>query len=516
MRRGQQVKNQEIDFPSNYELVSTTDTRGVITYANDAFCKVAGYDEEELVGKNHNIVRHPDMPKAAFKDMWDLLERGHSWRGVVKNLCKDGSYYWVDAFVTPIMENGKRVGYQSVRVKPDRALVQRAESLYSAINQGNTSVLREITTSQKMMAFMAMSILIGAVLGATFSWWSALGVVTVGILALVMFHVELFTLPAQASAMQREFDSVSRFVLNGKGIKSIFNFRMDMEKGLQRAVLGRTQDATHRLESISNKTLSFVKETSTGIHQQKHGVSQISSAIDRISKHSHTMHENTQSTRESIVRTNEQCGEAKALILAGRDKVHDLSGIVDTASSTADQLLDATNNVGKIMGEIEAIAEQTNLLALNAAIEAARAGESGRGFAVVADEVRSLSTRTQESAGNIVSSMDLMRTTLLEWVETMHVSRDNALESVEQANTSAQAIEQIYQMIEDINTHSQGIMRAITEQEAMCSEIEQHAQGIFEVAETNSCVADEMTNTANELNYNITTISGLSDTFKQS
>lgn len=515
MRRGQQVQNRETDYPSNYELVSTTDTRGIITYANEAFCHVAGYEEQELVGKNHNIVRHPDMPKAAFKDMWDALEKGHSWRGIVKNLCKDGSYYWVDAFVTPIMENGKRVGYQSVRVKPEHRLIDRAEKLYRAVNEGRTSELREITTAQKMMGFMVLSVLIGLILGSFFSWWSALGVVSVGLLALIVFHVELFTLPAQADAMRKEYDSVSRFVLDGKGIKSIFTFRMGMEKGLQRAVLGRTQDATHRLEFISNKTLGFVNQTSEGIHQQKDGVSKISSAIERISNHSRTMLHNTESTRESIVKTNEQCGEAKGLILAGRDKVHELSGIVDAASSTADQLLDATNDVGVIMGEIEAIAEQTNLLALNAAIEAARAGESGRGFAVVADEVRSLSTRTQESAGNIVSSMDLMRTTLLEWVETMHVSRDNALESVEQANTSANAIEQIYLMIEEIDRHSKGIVSAITEQESMCNEIEHNAQTIFHVAESNSNVADEMKHTAQELNQNITTISGLSDTFNR-
>ena len=170
MRRGQQVQNRETDYPSNYELVSTTDTRGIITYANEAFCHVAGYEEQELVGKNHNIVRHPDMPKAAFKDMWDALEKGHSWRGIVKNLCKDGSYYWVDAFVTPIMENGKRVGYQSVRVKPERRLIERAEKLYRAVNEGRTSELREITTAQKMMGFMVLSVLVGLILGSFFSW----------------------------------------------------------------------------------------------------------------------------------------------------------------------------------------------------------------------------------------------------------------------------------------------------------------------------------------------------------
>jgi aerotaxis receptor len=107
MRRNQTVVNEEVKFSDSVELVSTTDTRGIITYANSAFCQVAGYEADELLGKNHNIVRHPDMPKAAYKDLWTHLEKGESWHGIVKNLCKDGRYYWVDAFITPIYEGKK-------------------------------------------------------------------------------------------------------------------------------------------------------------------------------------------------------------------------------------------------------------------------------------------------------------------------------------------------------------------------------------------------------------------------
>ena len=112
-KRGQNTINEEVSFTD--ELVSTTDLRGVITYANERFCEVAGFTLEELLGKNHNIVRHPSMPKAAFGDLWSHLKEGEAWRGAVKNRCKDGRYYWVDAFVTPTYENGKKIGYQSVR-----------------------------------------------------------------------------------------------------------------------------------------------------------------------------------------------------------------------------------------------------------------------------------------------------------------------------------------------------------------------------------------------------------------
>ena len=134
MHSNKTLINEEVHFDESQELVSTTDLRGVITYANTEFCTVAGYSIQELVGKNHNIVRHPDMPKAAFKEMWETLKHGHSWRGMVKNRCKDGRYYWVDAFVTPIFEHGQLVGYQSVRTKPSQALKNKAQSLYNALN----------------------------------------------------------------------------------------------------------------------------------------------------------------------------------------------------------------------------------------------------------------------------------------------------------------------------------------------------------------------------------------------
>ncbi|MFT4941995.1 MAG: aerotaxis receptor, partial [Paraglaciecola sp.] len=102
INRNLSAVDQQVSFGEKEELVSTTDTRGVIQYANANFCRIAGYTSEELVGQHHNIVRHPDMPKSAFMDMWSRLKAEQAWRGAVKNKCKDGRYYWVDAYVTPI------------------------------------------------------------------------------------------------------------------------------------------------------------------------------------------------------------------------------------------------------------------------------------------------------------------------------------------------------------------------------------------------------------------------------
>jgi PAS domain S-box-containing protein len=106
--------DEEYTFDSGL-IVSSTDLKGIITYANRKFCEIAGYTKDELIGKNHNIVRHPDMPKAAFRDLWDHMNSGKEWTGIIKNLRKDGKYYWVYSHVSPILEDGKIVGYSAAR-----------------------------------------------------------------------------------------------------------------------------------------------------------------------------------------------------------------------------------------------------------------------------------------------------------------------------------------------------------------------------------------------------------------
>jgi aerotaxis receptor len=96
-------------------IVSSTDLKGIITYANRKFCEISGYTKDELVGKNHNIVRHPDMPKAAFQEVWDKIQGGKEWTGIVKNLRKDGRYYWVYSHISPIVVDGDVTGYTAAR-----------------------------------------------------------------------------------------------------------------------------------------------------------------------------------------------------------------------------------------------------------------------------------------------------------------------------------------------------------------------------------------------------------------
>jgi len=135
------VSQKEVVLDANAVLVTKTDTKGIITYTNDEFCRIVGYTREEMIGKSHNIVRHPDMPPQAFKWLWDTLKAERPWRGMVKNRCKNGDHYWVRATVSPVIEGGKIIGYVSVRRAPSRQQIAEAEELYRELNRTGEQVV---------------------------------------------------------------------------------------------------------------------------------------------------------------------------------------------------------------------------------------------------------------------------------------------------------------------------------------------------------------------------------------
>lgn len=164
------VTHIERPFPAGRYLVSKTDVKGIITYANDTFVEASGFERSELIGKNHNVVRHPDMPAAAFADMWKTLKEGMPWQGVVKNRCKNGDFYWVKAFVAPIHQGGEVTGYISVRTTPTKAEVEAADSLYLRANARSATInssppfWKRTTIKTKLIGLMfTMSLLVAGV-----------------------------------------------------------------------------------------------------------------------------------------------------------------------------------------------------------------------------------------------------------------------------------------------------------------------------------------------------------------
>ncbi len=168
MKNNQPVSQREVNFPANTYLVSRTDLKGIITYANDAFVDISGFSREELIGKNHNVVRHPDMPEAAFADLWQTVKSGLPWRGLVKNRCKNGDFYWVEAFVVPMKKNDQVTGYMSVRTPADGARRAAAEAAYRNAGQKGplpASGRRSLSLRARIWATMGVLLAMMAILG---------------------------------------------------------------------------------------------------------------------------------------------------------------------------------------------------------------------------------------------------------------------------------------------------------------------------------------------------------------
>lgn len=133
MKKNFPVTTKEVEVPEGISLVSKTDLKGLVTYANDAFVEISGFSLEEIQGKSHNLVRHPDMPSAIFKDMWSTLQSGKPWQGTIKNRCKNGDFYWVEACVVPIRRNDQTIGYMSVRKRAKLQAIADAQALYPKV-----------------------------------------------------------------------------------------------------------------------------------------------------------------------------------------------------------------------------------------------------------------------------------------------------------------------------------------------------------------------------------------------
>ena len=125
--------SKEVKLNKSTMIVSETNKKGLITYVNDDFCKIAGFSKDELIGQPHNMVRHHDMPKEAFKDLWKTVQAGKTWKGIVKNFCKNGDYYWVSATAFPVVKKSGKTRLISIRTKPTKKEVENAKELYKKL-----------------------------------------------------------------------------------------------------------------------------------------------------------------------------------------------------------------------------------------------------------------------------------------------------------------------------------------------------------------------------------------------
>ncbi|OPX56677.1 methyl-accepting chemotaxis sensory transducer with Pas/Pac sensor [Oceanospirillum multiglobuliferum] len=484
MRKNLPITQVERTFPKDVPLVSTTDLKGQITYVNDAFVEISGFTREDLMGKAHNMVRHPDVPPPVFEDMWKTLKQGKPWMGIVKNRCKNGDYYWVNAFVTPIIENGHVIGYQSVRSTPKKNQVRRAEEIYARVNKGGKRFsLYDVNLSTSMPLLVLLSAFtptLGAwVLGL--SPMVSLGIsAATAVLAIMMVSFFLKPLKLAAGRAKNYIDSPVLMEMYGNCTAEAGQLYLAaiMREANVNAMTTRISHSAKELYALGDETTRIANHASEAINRQAAEVEQIGTVIGQLSGAIEDVANNANNASDATHQANELAQQGKTVVSDTATAINILASAIENAAIQVESLHQATDDISSAISVITEIADQTNLLALNAAIEAARAGEQGRGFAVVADEVRALAQRTQDSTSEIYGTLERLKKETKEVVRVMKSSQDSANDCVEQAQVAGETLDAISSTMQSITDMSQMIAAAATEQSAASEEIRNNLDSV--------------------------------------
>ncbi|WP_415903925.1 methyl-accepting chemotaxis protein [Neptuniibacter sp. QD48_55] len=508
----------EHTYPENVRLISTTDTQGIITYANPEFCEVAGYSQEELIGQHHNIVRHPDMPKAAFGDLWHHMKNDQPWMGMVKNRCKNGDHYWVQAYVMPIYnDKGEKSGYQSVRTRPTSYQIERAEKVYAKLNSSPNKTVKGKSLASRILATTAITSLSMAAC-TLLPFESFLQYIAM----FIVFTIAMFT-------MYRHTHHLSEIASTADGIYANPLAQLVMAENMHeqgsvelatrmmqarlRTVVGRVEDSIKTLNEVMHETDDAVAQTTSGIHQQNAESDMLASAATQMSATAHDIADNTAQTSSATQHASDLAEQGKNNISVMLEGISELVSDVQAASASSDELKHQAHSIEQIINIINEIAEQTNLLALNAAIEAARAGEQGRGFAVVADEVRTLAQRTQSSTSEIRNTIDSIQKQVEETANAMERCSGQAHKGIELAKEASHSFDQVSHAMTQVSDRCLQVASASEQQSAVSDEISNSILSIRNVASSNMDAADKTNHACDNLKVLVKDLNSLMKTF---
>ncbi|MGL4719336.1 MAG: methyl-accepting chemotaxis protein [Kluyvera intermedia] len=470
-------------------LMSTTDLNSCITHVNDAFVKISGYGREEMHGLPHNLVRHPDMPKAAFADMWYTLKQGEPWTGIVKNRPKSGGHYWVRANAIPQVRNGKTIGYMSIRTKASPQEVAAVEPLYQA--------LRENRSNKRLHK--------GRVISKR--WWGKLSAmplrwrvrsVMLGLYLLLAGSLLALNAPIAAVLASAILLLLTTLVFEWQIVRPIENVTrqaLRVATGERNSVehLDRSDELGLILRSVGQLGLMcrwLINDVSSQVNSVSDGSDVLARGNDSLNLRTQETVENVQQTvttmnqmAASVQNNSHTAAQADKLSLAASGAATQGGQAMHRVVQTMEDIADSTQRIGSITTLINDIAFQTNILALNAAVEAARAGEQGRGFAVVAGEVRHLASRSATAANEIRQLIEASASKVQSGSEQVHAAGRTMDDIVSQVQNVTQLIAQISQSTSEQATGLSDLTRAV----AKLDEITQQNAGL--VAESASVSA---------------------------
>lgn len=463
------VTQNEYPLDDDTTLMSTTDVHSYITHANDTFVQVSGYQLDELTGQPHNMVRHPDMPKAAFADMWYTLQQGEPWSGIVKNRRKNGDHYWVRANAVPMVRRGQVTGYMSIRTRATAEEIAAVEPLYRALNDGRCKKrihkglvvgkgwlgkLPAMPLRWRVRSVMAVLFAgLAATLAATSAGWLPLAAAAVVMLMGTLLFEQQIVRPIENVARQ------ALKVATGER-NSVQHLNRSDELGLTLRAVGQLGLMCRWLINDVSSQVVSVRDGSDRLAQGNEDLNdRTRQTVANVQQTVATMNQ----MAASVQSNSETAAEVDKLSVAASSAATKGGNAMQTVVKTMDDIADSTQRIGSITSLINDIAFQTNILALNAAVEAARAGEQGKGFAVVAGEVRHLASRSASAANDIRKLIDTSASKVQSGSEQVYAAGRTMDDIVVQVKNVTQLIAQISHATSEQATGLSELTRAVAE-----------------------------------------------------
>ena len=409
--------------------------------------------------------------------------------GVVKNRAKSGDHYRVDAFVSLSFEGDKIVGYESVRVAPEKEAVARAEALYKTLWSGPKRLRLPTLSLQQKLAIGLVATAATGIFGAAFIAGADLGAATLGwfatsLLGLAGNHLLLGGLRTAARSARDLVDNPAmQFVYTGRNDEiGNLEFAIRTLRAQLRTVLGRIRESACAVSQESRGLNDTAMQMSQNMVLQQREIDMVATAIEEMSASVREVARSATNASAATEQTNLRASAGQRAVDSAIASTRQVAESVHHAAETIQSLDHDSAAIDAVLVVIRSIAEQTNLLALNAAIEAARAGEQGRGFAVVADEVRTLASRTQASTTEIQTMIERLQSTAREAVRAMDLSHERVGESVESTQQVGTQLQEIFGQVASLEEMSHAIATAAEQQSSVSEEISRNVHQIGEAA----------------------------------
>jgi aerotaxis receptor len=477
MRTNLPVTNVEYVLQDAETIVSRTDLHGNITYVNQAFIDVSGFSEDELLGAPQNIVRHPDMPAEAFADFWKTLKSGNAWTGLVKNRCKNGDHYWVEANAAPIIENRKVVGYSSIRIKPSRAQIQAAESAYRAIKAGDTQLKIQDGCAVRPTWLQRCGLV------------KAYSIKTLLVLA-VSAMAALFGLIGILAWLATSGDSA--FYLNSLMVIAAFGVPMAGAFGVlsYRSVVSPLQNAGHDIERMSAGDL-------TGrIHAS--GATEIAGLMQSL----RVLQNNTKLLVGQIKESTESVSLGAQEIARGNA---DLSNRTESQASSLEETASSMEQLTSTVQENATNAHMASKLVASTADIAVQGGEV---VGKVIETMASINNSSRKIA-DIIGVIDgiAFQTLIVDSVSQVELGR-------KLVNEAGEAIDDVVTSVQLVVEIMEGSATASQEQSAGIAQINQAVSQMDEMTQQNAALVEESAAAAESLQDQAAKLTVLVDSFK--